>query len=194
MPIEQYFASMNIFDLLILIPVLWGFWRGFSRGIIMELATLAAFLLGAWGGMHLSDAMANIIRNLTDSKSPYVPLLAFALVFVGVLMIVYGVAKLVERFVEAVALGLINKITGGIFGALKYLLVLSTVFFALDAVEKNITIIPPQTKNESLLYRPVAKIAPVLIPGLRDSELGQLIPGEDESTSSPAADSTNSNP
>ncbi len=164
---------MNAIDIVILIPVLWGFWRGFMKGAIMEAATLVAFFLGVWGGMHLSEGMAGLIYKWTDSSSPYVPLISFALVFVGILALVFLVAKIVEKIVEKTALTIVNKLLGGIVGTLKFLLILSVLFFVVDLMESTIEIIPKETKDKSLLYRPVAKVAPLLIPGMNKSDLGQ---------------------
>jgi membrane protein required for colicin V production len=164
---------VNAIDIVILIPVLWGFWRGFMKGAIMEAAMVVAFFLGVWGGMHLSDAMAGLIHKWTGSSSPYIPLISFALVFVGILAAVFAVAKLVEKMAENMSLSFINKLLGGAIGTIKYLLILSVLFFVMDRLEKNIAIIPPATKDKSLLYRPVAKIAPMIIPGMEKSVLGK---------------------
>ncbi|MEO5643380.1 MAG: CvpA family protein [Bacteroidia bacterium] len=164
---------MNAIDIVILIPVLWGFIRGFMKGAIMEAATFAAFFLGIWGGMHLSDGMAGIIYKWTGSISPYVPLISFALVFVAILAAVFGIAKLVEKLAEKIALSLVNKLIGGVIGTLKFLLILSFLFFAVDAIEGTIEIIPKASRDKSLLYRPVARIAPMIIPGLSKSNMGK---------------------
>ncbi len=164
---------MNAIDIVILIPVLWGFWRGFMKGAIMEAATLIAFFLGVWGGMHLSHGMADLIHKWTDSTSPYIPLISFALVFVGILAAVFGVAKLVEKMIEKMALSFINKLLGGCIGTIKFLMILSVLFFVTDRLEKNIEIIPVKMKDNSLLYRPVAKVAPMIIPGLASSNFGK---------------------
>jgi membrane protein required for colicin V production len=176
----RLFSGMNFLDLLILIPAIWGFWRGFTKGVIMEVATLAAFFVGVWGGIHLSDSLASLIRGWMGSQSEYIPLVAFALVFVGILMAVYGVAKLVDRVAEKAALGIINKIAGGAFGGFKFVLVLSVLFFVLDAVQKSVPLLPPQIKEGSLLYGPVSKIAPAVIPGLTESNLGEMIPKKED--------------
>lgn len=138
----------------------------------MEAATFVAFFLGVWGGMHLSEGMASLIYKWTDSTSPYVPLISFALVFVGILAAVFAVAKLVEKIVEKTALTIVNKLLGGIIGTLKFLLILSVLFFVVDKLEKNIEIIPVAMKDKSLLYRPVAKVAPMIIPGMSKSDFG----------------------
>jgi membrane protein required for colicin V production len=170
---------MNFIDILILIPVLWGFWRGFMKGVVMEVATLVAFFLGVWGGMKLSDVVTGWIHDWTSSDSPYVPLIAFAIVFVGILIGVFAIAKFIERSMEQSTLSIFNKLLGGIFGCFKFLLIISVLFFVIDAVEKSVTVIPPAVKDKSLLYRPVSMIAPKVIPGLRESDFGKMMPNTD---------------
>lgn len=182
---------MNFIDILILIPALWGFWRGFMKGVIMEVATLAAFFLGVWGGMKLSDVVAGWIRDLFDSQSPYIPLIAFGLIFVTILIGIFALAKFIEKSMEKSPLGILNKITGAIFGCAKFLLIISVLFFVIDAVEKSVTVIPRPIKNNSLLYGPVATIAPTVIPGLRDTEFGKMMPDTDAGIE--AVDSSNVN-
>lgn len=145
----------------------------------MEVATLAAFFLGVWGGMKLSDLVACWIRDLFSSQSPYIPLIAFGLVFIVILIGVFAVAKFIEKSMEKSALSIFNKLAGAAFGCAKFLLIISVFFFVIDAIEKSVTVIPRPIKNNSLLYQPVASIAPAVIPGLRSSELGKMIPSAD---------------
>lgn len=145
----------------------------------MEIGTLAAFFLGVWGGMKFSDLMAGWIRDWFDSQSPYIPLIAFALIFVAILILVFAVAKFIEKAMEKSSVGVINKIAGAIFGGFKFVLILSVIFFVIDAIEKSINVIPSGIKDNSLLYRPVASVAPRVIPGLRESDLGKMMPNAD---------------
>ncbi|MFM2018273.1 MAG: hypothetical protein RL007_1929 [Bacteroidota bacterium] len=171
---------MNFIDILIIIPVLWGFWRGFMKGVVMEVATLVAFFLGVWGGMKFSDLIAGYIREWFTTESPYVPLIAFGLVFVAILIAVFALARFIDKSMEKSPLTIFNKLAGGAFGGFKFLLILSVLFFVVDAVEKSVTVIPPDIKDNSLLYRPVASVAPKVIPGLRESDLGKMIPDKDD--------------
>jgi membrane protein required for colicin V production len=170
---------MNFIDIVILIPVLWGFWRGFTKGAIMTAAMFAAFFLGCWGGMHLSDKFASLLRDWFSTESPYVPLISFALIFTAILFLVYGTGKLMERMVEKTPLGIINKLLGGAIGTAKFLLLMSLLFFVCDSLEKKVEIIPADKKASSLLYKPVAMIAPAIIPGLKETDLAKMIPQTD---------------
>lgn len=169
---------MNYIDIILCIPLVWGLYKGFTKGLIIEAASLVAFGLGVWGGIHFSDLCAHKISGWFNWQSPYLPIVSFAITFLLIVIVVYFIAKLIQRMVEGMALGAINKIGGAIFGSLKFALVMSVVIFVLNAIEKSYPVISFEAKKESLLYEPIGKIAPLLIPTLKDSKIGELIPTE----------------
>lgn len=162
-----------------LIPLVWGFWRGFMKGLVIEAATLLSFGLAVFCAIKLSDALTGWLKNSFGWKTEYLPIISFTIIFLGVLIGVYFVAKLAEKAVEAAALGIVNKLAGGAFGMLKFALVVSLILFIINAAEKNVKIIPDEKKEGSLLYKPMAAVAPMLIPGLKDSRIGEMIPDKD---------------
>jgi membrane protein required for colicin V production len=173
---------MNYLDLIICIPLVWGLYKGFTKGLIVEAATFIAFGLGVWGGIHFSDYVAKIVVEKFNWHSPYLPIVSFAITFLGIVILIYFIAKLIQRLVEGMALGALNKIGGALFGALKFALVMSVVIFMIDAVEKSYPTVSFKTKEESLLYKPVGKIAPMLIPALSKSKMNSLFPKTDTVT------------
>lgn len=170
---------MNYIDILLCIPLVWGFYKGFTKGLIIEAASIVAFSLGVWGGIHFSDFVANKIKLWFHWQSPYLPIVSFAITFLGIIITVYFVAKLVQKMAKGMALGGINKILGAVFGALKFAMVMSVIIFVMDAVEKSYPLITSKTKEQSLLYKPIGKIAPTLIPALNNSKIGEMIPKPD---------------
>lgn len=170
---------MNYVDIIIIIPLLWGLYKGFSKGLIIEAATLIAFGLAVWGAIKFHDFLSMWMRDSLGWTSKYLPLISFAVIFIGVLLLVFGIAKLLERFVKAVSLGFVNKLCGAIFGMLKFGLLLSMIIFFLEAINKTVSFLPPETKNNSLLYPYVQKIAPLVIPGLNESPLNKMLPKTD---------------
>jgi membrane protein required for colicin V production len=167
---------MNYIDIILCIPIIWGLYKGFTKGLIIEAASMIAFGLGVWGGIRFSDFVAHKINLWLDWQSKYLPVVSFAITFLAIVILVYFIAKLIQRMVEGMALGAINKIGGAIFGALKFALAMSVVIFMIDALEESYPIISFKTKEESLLYKPVGKIAPILIPSLNKSKMAALLP------------------
>jgi len=163
---------MNYIDIILCIPLVWGLYKGFTKGLVIEAASLVAFGAGVWGGIHFSDYSAAKISEWFSWQSPYLPIVSFAITFLIIVIVVYFIAKLIQRMVEGMALGAINKIGGAIFGSLKFALVMSVIIFVLNAIEKSYPVISFEAKKGSLLYEPISKIAPLLIPTLKDSKIG----------------------
>ena len=170
---------MSYLDIVMAIPLLWGLYKGFSKGLILEAGTLIAFGLAVWGAIKFHDFLTDWMMHSMGWNSKYLPLVSFALIFIGVILAVMGAAKLLEKIVKSISLGAVNKIGGALFGMLKFALILSIVIFFLEAVNKSVSFIPENARNESLLYQPVQKIAPMVIPGLNESSLGRMMPATD---------------
>jgi membrane protein required for colicin V production len=166
---------MNYLDIIICIPVAWGLYKGFTKGLILEVASLFSLLGAVWVALNFSDFIARFIRDKLGWTNQYVPVISFVVLFIGVLAGVYLLAKLVERSIDAASLGPVNRVLGALFGAFKFALILSVIFFMIDAVEKSYPMISPEKKTKSLLYKPVSSIAPMVIPGLKGSQVGDLV-------------------
>ena len=171
---------MNYIDIIICIPLVWGLYKGFTKGLIVEAATVIAFGLGVWGGITFSDYFALKLSEWFEWKSPYLPVISFALVFLAIIASVFLLAKYIQKATDKIALSFINKAGGAAFGVLKFAMILSVVIFIIDAVEESYPMVSFKTKEESLLYKPLSKIAPTLIPALDKSKVAALIPKSDD--------------
>lgn len=171
--------KMNYIDIILCIPIVWGLYKGFTKGLIVEAATFVAFGLGVWGGIHFSDLIAAKLKEGFSWDSPYLPIISFAVTFLAIVILIYFIAKMIQRMVEGMALSAVNKIGGAVFGALKFAMVMSVAIFVIDALEESYPMISFKTKEESLLYKPVGKIAPTLIPALNKNKVAAMLPKTD---------------
>jgi membrane protein required for colicin V production len=162
---------MNVIDIVLCIPLVWGLYKGFTKGLIVELASLVAFGLGIWGAYHFSAYTATVLKDKLNIHSPYLPIISFSLTSLLIIIAIFFLAKLIQKFAEGMALGTVDKIAGALFSALKYALLLSVCIFVLDAVEKKIPIISPKTKEGSFLYKPIGNFAPFIIPKLKEIQV-----------------------
>ncbi len=116
---------MNYLDIIIAIPLLYGIYKGITKGLVAELASLLALLGGIYGGVYLSDYTADILNARFDISEKYLGLIAFVVTFIVIVLVVVLVGKLITMLVKAVALGLLNRLAGAVFGFLKFALILS---------------------------------------------------------------------
>jgi membrane protein required for colicin V production len=46
---------MNVIDIILIIPILWFGYQGFTKGMVISMATLLALGIGIWAGLQFSD-------------------------------------------------------------------------------------------------------------------------------------------
>jgi len=165
---------MNYIDAIIAIPLLWFTYKGFSKGLIIELATLIALLLGIYISAHFSDFTADFLRQKLDFHSQYMSIISFSLTFVGVVTLVMIFGKSLEKVINVILLGFVNKLLGGVFGLIKVSFILSILIFILTTFEVENKLISPDMQSQSLLYPPVKAIAPVIFPVIKESNVNFL--------------------
>lgn len=165
---------MNYFDIILIVPMLWGGFKGFKKGLIVEVASLLALFLGVWGGVKFSSYSANYLGELFSISDQLMPIISFAVTFILIVILVFLLAKLIQKLVKAVSLSTINQLAGMLFGALKFTFIISIILTIVNNINAEIEFITPESRNESLLYNPVSSIAPAVIPGLEEINLTKV--------------------
>lgn len=162
---------MNLIDILAIVAIGFGIWRGFRNGVIIEVASLLGLIVGIWAGMRLAFIFANYYRDTFEIPSNYIPLLAFFSAFLIGLGVVWLAAKLATRFLKTVQLNLPNRIAGAAFGALKWAFLLGTLLSMIG----NSEVITDETKQNSTAYpllngycRTVTEYTVGLLPAVRN--------------------------
>lgn len=129
---------MNYVDILLLIPLAYGLIRGLFKGLIHEIASLASIVIGLLLAYHFSDDLALFLSNQLNEDGAWVKILAYLLIFVGVAIILQVISYIITKMLNLLALGMINRLLGGIFGLGKILLVLLLLIFLLDPYLENL--------------------------------------------------------
>lgn len=87
--------------------------------------------------------------------------LAYILLFVGVALGMHFAAKLLTTFLKKIELNGINRCLGGLFGCLKWAILVSAILNLLLIIDPYICIIKPEAKHASFAYKPTLHIASV---------------------------------
>ena len=168
--------SINLLDLIILIPLLLFAFNGYKKGIIIEVTTLAALLLGIYAALFFSDYTANLLTGSFNISKEYLNIIAFVATFIGVLLLVMILGRILEKVVNLLMLGIINKLAGAAFGILKGALLLSIIIFLINYFDKDATIIKQNARKESILYKNIEPIAPWIYEKFNLEELKKNLP------------------
>jgi membrane protein required for colicin V production len=155
---------MNYIDLIIIALLVLGLARGFTDGFVKEFASLLALILGIWGAIKFSSFTAAKLYDYFDMTGRYVGILAFGITFIVIVILVHFIGLLVDRFVDSMALGFLNRLLGLVFGLIKNALILSVIFVILNAFDAKHHFLPREAISHSKFYNPIADIAPAIFP------------------------------
>jgi membrane protein required for colicin V production len=167
---------MNVLDIIFLIPLLYALYRGFKKGIVHMISSLAALVLGIFGAIKLRPVVAGLLDSLFSISPEYMNVIAFAVAFVSIVIVVHLVAYMAEKLVKAVALNLVNRLLGMAFGLLVTAFVLSMILWPINEVNEQKQIIKPERIEGSLLYKPLSEFAPAIFPYLKKEDWKQYVP------------------
>jgi len=161
---------MNIFDIVIASLLLFGFVRGLLKGLFVEVASLVGLIGGVYGAIHFSYFVSDFLKEYVSWNPEYISLAAFAVTFVIIILVIALIGKALTKIADFASLGILNKILGGVFGALKIGLILSVVFIFFGKMNDTIPFVEKETLQESILYAPVKKVAPTIFPSIIKEE------------------------
>lgn len=157
---------MNTVDIILSLVLLYGLVRGFFRGLLAELASLIGIVAGIYGAVHLSHFFGDFLSTQVHWRPQYLNLVSFAVTFVIIVVLVSLAGKMLTKVAAFAALGIVNKLLGGVFGILKSAFVASVIIMFFKATNERIEIVEDQTLKESVLYEPVKVIAPIILPSI----------------------------
>ncbi|MBC8321033.1 MAG: CvpA family protein [Bacteroidetes bacterium] len=172
--------DINLLDIILIVPLLLFAWGGFKKGLIVEVASLFALVLGLYMAFFFSDFAAEMLNNLFEMEQKYIAVFAFLLTFVVVLFLVLLVGKIVQKFIDILLLGFFNKLAGAVFGILKGALLISIVIFVINYFDAGEYIFKNEVREKSIFYEPVESIAPALYSWLDSKNFTFEIPDKEE--------------
>lgn len=146
---------MTFLDFLVLIPLCWFGFKGFKNGLIYEITSIVAIILGIWLAYRFSDLLAAMLTSVTFAKP-----VAFTIIFVAVLLLVHLVGKMMTKIIKLVIPGSIDHIFGLLFGICKVLMVFSVIFYTIQDIDKHEILLKKETKENSITYQYVEPIVP----------------------------------
>ncbi len=155
---------MNYIDIVLLLLLVFSAFGGFKNGLIAEVVSLAALILGIWGAIEFSSVTAEFLTEKLNLKTEHLDIISFIVTFIVIVILVHIVGSTINKLVDAVTLGFVNKLAGMVFAVLKSALILSIVLLVFDRIDRNMKILSERAKSESRMYEPIKNFAPSLLP------------------------------
>jgi len=150
-----------VLDLVFAVIIVFAIIKGYRRGLIVGIFSLVAIFIGLAAAIKLSSIVARYIGKAVKVSDQWLPVIAFVVVFLVVVLLVRWGANAIQKVAETIMLGWINRVGGIILYVAIYLTVFSVILFYADQMK----FIQPAAKQKSVTYPVVQSWGPKAING-----------------------------
>lgn len=137
-----------VIDIICVLVVLYGFYLGFSKGIISTVFTFISLTLGMMAAFKFAPGMTMFLEQTFSDDTPLMFLAGFLLSFFVVMMVIRMVARGLEGLLKTANINVINQAAGGLL--LSGILVLLYSFLLWFADSGHM--LDQATKEQSITY------------------------------------------
>ncbi len=137
-----------IIDIIFGLVLAWGFYQGYTRGIIKTVFTIFSIVFGLMVAFKLSPAATRFLETAFHTDSPFTFIAGFLLAFILTMIIIRLAAQFLEKALQTANINVINKFAGGMLMSALYTLVFSLLIWFGDKSH----IITEKTSKESISY------------------------------------------
>ncbi|MEO0311671.1 MAG: hypothetical protein RIQ89_1328 [Bacteroidota bacterium] len=166
---------MEIFDWVIVGIIAFGAYRGFVKGFIYQLCVSGALFLAMFLGFKLAHLLTPWLSDLLNYEEATIKWMSFFIIFLGVIIGLYFLAKILTNMADATGLGLPNKIAGAALGGAKLALIISMCIWFYHKADEDAHLITKEERKASFTYHPLLKFAPKLLPMMKEINKNKLI-------------------
>ncbi|WP_026452090.1 CvpA family protein [Aequorivita capsosiphonis] len=156
---------MNTIDIVIGIILIIAFFLGLRKGLLQSLASLIGLVVGVYCAMYFSGYVRVYIENWFTWSEDLTSIASFLITFFLIMLLFSILGRILTKVADFAMMGIINKLFGGVFNALKFAFLISVVFMFVNASE-DYRILSPEQRADSILYAPVASLAPAILPAI----------------------------
>jgi membrane protein required for colicin V production len=128
-------------DIIFLLAITYGFYKGFSKGLVMAVLSLAGYITAIIATMFFTKK----IIVLVNWHSVYAPIVCYVGLFITVVLLFRLVGKLIESMLEMVELTIVNKLIGGLIGVT----IITALFSCIIWMLLQINILPNSVQQSS---------------------------------------------
>lgn len=151
---------MNTFDIILLIPLVYGAYRGFRKGFLLEVIAIFAFILAIIGGFKLLHLGMDLLDQYFNISGELLPYAAFIIIFILIILLVNLLGKVLKKVVDMTLLGAVDNLAGAILSVIKWAFGISIILWLTSSFGPAI---PEEYTEGSMLYPYILPFAPVVV-------------------------------
>ncbi len=163
---------MKTLDIVLLVPLLWGAYNGYKKGLLMSFVAVAAFVIAVVLGFRLLHVgLEWISPHLSGVPRRVLPYIGFSTIFFPIIFLVNKLGQMLRSSWKYTLIGSFDSVAGAIVGLMLWAFGASVVIWMITSIGVRI---PTESRRDTVVYPVVEPMAPLII----DKASGLLPAGE----------------
>ena len=165
---EKKETKMSFLDIVLIVAIAIGFFKGYKNGLFVELASLIAFFIGIFIAVKFSYITQGMLENHVSWSPRTITVASFLITLFAFVIGIQLLAKTISSIADFAFLGWANSLLGGGFGVIKTALLFGILLNLFQKVNIGFVKVDKDLQEKTLLVGPCMKTAEFLLPVLND--------------------------
>jgi len=148
---------VNGFDILFIIVLVVGAWRGWSNGLLKEVLGLIGVFVGLYVAYLLYEQVGYQLAPHIGTSPTIASIVAFALIWMGVPILLSILGSLLTKVLDWIGLDSVNNLGGALVSIVKYAIILGALCNVLAITH----LVKEESRQNSILFEPLRKTTSV---------------------------------
>lgn len=167
---------MNGFDILFLLVLAVGAWKGWSNGLLKEVLGLIGVFVGLYVAHLLYEQVGSQLAPHIGTSPSVASIIAFILIWIGVPIILGLLGALLTKVLEWAGLGSVNNLGGALVSIIKFWLILGAFCNVLSITK----LVSEETQQRSTLFEPLRRTTSIAFELAKSQWKGANAPATNE--------------
>lgn len=156
-----------IIDIAFVLFIIMAVFKGLSRGLVLGIFSLLAFIIGLAAALKLSAVVAVYLHKDGGAMNKWLPVLAFMLVLVLFIVLVTLIGKFIRKAIQLAMLGWLDSFMGMLLYVVLYTIIFSILLFYAE----KMLLVSKEQIAASYTYPYIVSWGPKLM-----NNIGRIIP------------------
>ncbi len=145
--------DMNGFDILFVLVLVVGAWKGWSNGLLKEVLGLIGVFVGLYVAHLLYEQVGYELAPRIGTSPSMASIVAFALIWMGVPILLGILGSLLTKVLEWIGLEGVNNLGGALVSVIKYAIILGALCNVLAITH----LVKEESQQNSILFEPLKR-------------------------------------
>ena len=159
---------MSILDIILLICFIPALVQGLKKGFISQVIAIVSIVVGVSVSLKFANIAGAWLAQHIDASGEILKITAFALILIGVFIVLGLLGKLLEKILKLVMLNWLNKLLGVLFAFLKTALIVGLMIILFNSLNETFHFVEESALADSVLYPSLKHMAYIVFPHLKE--------------------------